>query len=76
MLPRGMPGRGLWSAASSEILRHMGGVRQTADTAKNQATDALKNARVKTRATPHHRPWVRELSSPSNAAQATLRSTP
>ena len=52
MLPRGLPSRGLWSAASSEILRHMGGVRQAADTAKNQATDALKNARVKTRATP------------------------
>jgi hypothetical protein len=30
----------------------MGGVRQAADTAKNQATDALENARVKTRATP------------------------
>ena len=52
MLPRGLPSRGLWSAASSEILRDMGGVRQAADTAKNQATDALKNARVKTRATP------------------------
>jgi hypothetical protein len=52
VLPSGLPSRGLWSAASSENLRDMGGVRQAADTAKNQATDALKNARVKTRATP------------------------
>ena len=47
MLPRGLPSRGLWSAASSEILRDMGGVRQAADTAKNQATDALKMSAYK-----------------------------
>jgi hypothetical protein len=51
-MPCGVPVRGLQHRAKSEILGHMGGARQTADTAKAQATDALKGARAKARQPP------------------------
>jgi hypothetical protein len=48
-LPGGVPQSGLQYPVHSEILGHMGGARQTADTAKAQATDALKGARPRAR---------------------------
>jgi hypothetical protein len=48
-LPCGVPDRGLPYTADSEILRYMGGARQTADNAKAQATDALTGPRLKAR---------------------------